>query len=283
MSFDIVKFERGQVWIIRWRNPTYAGHEQQKDRPWLILSVGKYNLSSGMITAVPITTRNGISSPAQVMFENNQRGCNNVILCEQVRSFDTKCGEYTFDYMGSLSNEILEKVDVALSIHLGLHYSPITLKSLYDSMEAIVKSIAYVEQQNTTDKFTDDDVLDFAQKLQDLVQPATRVTNTGTNHGENSVQLTTDSEPSNRQNTKRIDTTSSNNRISTSSSKSSADITGSSRKGKRIKWTKEICESFLQDANDLPMKEVMKKWDISEKTRYYSMKNYALNLLEKMD
>ena len=168
MTYDMVKFERGQVWMVRFKYPQeQVGHEQKKDRRWLVLSVGKFNKSSGMVTMVPITTRNAIVSPSQVLFSND-RGLNNVILCENIRTFDHSSGAYIFDFLGNVSDEVLEKVDVAISIHLGLHYSPITLKKLYDSMEAIIKSVGYMQQKADTPKFTDDDVLQFADKLQML-------------------------------------------------------------------------------------------------------------------
>lgn len=60
MTYDMVKFERGQVWMVKFKHQEAVGHEQKKDRPWLVLSVGKFNKSSGMVTMVPITTRNSI-------------------------------------------------------------------------------------------------------------------------------------------------------------------------------------------------------------------------------
>lgn len=259
MKYDMVKYERGQVWVIRWKNPTYVGREQSKDRPWLILSVGKFNQSSGMITAVPITTRSDVRTPSQVLFMNDSYR-DNVILCEQIRTFDYKSGEYILDYLGTISNEVLEKVDVALSVHLGLHYSPITLKSLYDSMEAVVKSIGYLNKDDK--RFTDDDVLEFAEKLQMLAANPTN----------NEVSATLEIVEEEEQET-------------TVTEEVEEDIISTTVRDttpkKRVKWTKELCKEFLEDADNLPMKKVMEKWDISKKPRFYSMKHYAQSILMK--
>lgn len=166
MNYDMVRFERGQVWLIRFKKKEAVGREQMKDRPWVILSIGKFNSSSGMITCAPITSRDRTVTPAQVLFYNND-GSKNVVLCEQIRTFDYKSGEYILDYMGNLSDDVMEKVDVALSIHLGMHYSPITLKSLYDSMEAIIKSVGYMQKQKSK-VFTDEDVADFVEKMKSI-------------------------------------------------------------------------------------------------------------------
>lgn len=263
MTYDLCKFERGQVWMVRFKNQEAVGHEQKKDRPWLVLSVGKFNKSSGMVTMVPITTRNVVVTPSQVMF-NNDRGMNNVILCEGVRTFDYQSGAYIFDFIGNISNEILEKVDVAISIHLGLHYSPITLKKLYDSMEAIIKSVAYMEDKTNTPKFTDDDVLQFAEKLQMLaVTPANKEASATKVDDKEVIEVST--------------TEYSGPSIPNQDTTNNVKI-----KQERMKWTPAICKEFLADTESLPMKKVMEKWDISKKTRYYSMKNYAASLLEKM-
>lgn len=276
MTYDMVKFERGQVWMVRFKYPQeQIGHEQKKDRPWLVLSVGKFNKSSGMVTMVPITTRNTIVCPSQVLFSND-RGLNNVILCENIRTFDHSSGAYIFDFLGNVSDEVLEKVDVAISIHLGLHYSPITLKKLYDSMEAIIKSVGYMQQKADTPKFTDDDVLQFAEKLQMLAgNPdsddinATKVEDSETSHTE--MKITPVKE------TIEISTTE-----YTGPSNPNKETTNNvGVKTKRMKWTPEICKEFIHDAETLPMKKVMEKWTISKKTRYYYMKNYAARLLEE--
>ncbi len=298
MTYDMCKFERGQVWMVRFKHPESVGHEQAKDRPWLVLSVGRFNSSSGMLTAVPITTRDEVRSPSQVKFVN-WYGKNNVICCEQVRTFDHSSNAYIFEFLGQVSDEVLEKVDVSISIHLGLHYSPITLKKLYDSMEAIIKSVCYMQQKSDTPKFTDDDVLHFAEKLQMLagnidndeisdtkVDDSDKVpraklievedsADMGATLGE-TLPFRMDNKPSVTQ------ITLSTAEYDGSSITNQDTINNVEVKTKRIKWTPEICKEFLHDADTLPMKKVMEKWSISKKTRFYSMKNYAATLLEKM-
>lgn len=263
MRYDMVKFTRGQVWMVRFKSVEAVGHEQKKDRPWLVLSVDRFNKSSGMVTMVPITTRDSIVSPSQVLFYN-ERGIKNVILCENIRTFDYSSGAYIFDFMGNISDEVLEKVDVAISIHLGLHYSPLTLSKLYESMEAIIKSVSHMQQKAETPVFTDDDVLQFAEKLQMLASEPAPVEEKDTTPVIKEVE-----EP-----------------VSTIEEKIPTpvkQITKSTVKNSRMKWTPEICKEFLEDAESQPMKKVMEKWNIMKKSRFYSMKNYAATLLKKND
>lgn len=270
MSFDFVKFERGQVWMVRFKNQESLGREQAKDRPWLVLSVGKFNQSAGMITCVPITSRDHIVTPAQVLF-TNQVGKRNVILCEQIRTFDYRSGAYIFDFMGNLSDKVLESVDVALSIHLGLHYSPISLKSLYDSIEAIVKSVTNLKEDSP--KFTDSDVVNFAQKLKSLALDYT-AEESNYLQGEESIEILDYKENSEH----------SNEEINTSENipvEKEIIHVPMKEKRKRISWTPALCREYLSDLEKLPMKEVMRKWEIEKKTRVYSMKHYVQTLIEK--
>lgn len=273
MKYDIVKFERGQLWMVRFKHPQEnVGHEQQKDRPYLVLSVGKFNKSSGMVTMVPVTTRDNIVTPSQVQFIND-RGYSNVILCEGIRTFDYKSGAYIFDFLGQISDDILEKVDVALSIHLGLHYSPITLKKLYDSMEAIIKSIGHMQQKADTPKFTDNDVLEFAEKLQSLAGAESSIA---------SEELAATVEiPKRKLNPHQSPLDEYRGHPVEYVEVKEESPKAEEKKPLRIRWTPEKCQEFLDDDNNMPMSKVMEKWNISKKTRYYSMKNYVENLMTK--
>ena len=265
MSFDMSRFERGQVWMVRFKHPEeQVGHEQKKDRPWLVLSVGKFNTSSSLVTMVPISTRDETKTPSQVLFYND-RGVKNAILCEQVRTFDYRSGAYIFDFMGNLSNEVLERVDVALSIHLGLHYSPITLKNLYDTMEAIIKSVSYMQEKDSSPKFSEEDVKEFTNIMKSMASDVLKDTHPET--VEPTPILVTKVE---EREPREYDLPTVEEKEEPKKPKST-----------RMKWDIETAKKFIDDANSYPMKVVMEKWGISKKTRFYSMKNYAATLLMK--
>ena len=281
--YDMVRFERGQVWVIRFKDQNESkGHEQKKDRPWLVLSTGIYNQTAGMVTCVPITTRDSVETPAQVLF-TNARGVKNIILCEQIRSFDYTCGDYIFDYAGTLNEKILEDVDVALSIHLGLHYSPITLNKLYDSMSAVIKSVTYMQTKANTLKFTDEDVLEFATKLEELAvsemreDPREYISKIDKLEVKDiNSEVAASIEESSKEEIEEVSPTP----IEPIQEEEISPVENKST-DKRMRWTDEECKAFLEDADSLPMKEVMKKWGISKKTKYYYTKNYVKSKLQK--
>lgn len=257
MNYDFVKYERGQLWMVRFKNPKeHVGHEQAKDRPWLVVSVGKFNKSSGMVTMVPVTTRDEARTVAEVRFTDG-RGKSSVILCEGIRTFDYTSGAYQFDYYGTVSDEVLEKVDVALSIHLGMHYSPITLKKLYDSMEAIIKSIGYMQDKSNTPKFTDKDVSDFADSL---LTEAKRLSGFGINE-QVAELLVQPVHVLNKDDPK-------------------VEVIGTS-KPKRRTWTVDKMREYLNDCYTLPMKDIIAKWELPRKSAVYSTKAYLQKRLEE--
>ena len=257
MSYDLVRFERGQVWYIRgYGTSTPVGHEQSKDRPWLVLSDRKFNSSAGMVTAVPITSRDNITTPAQVMFVND-KSKNNVILCEQIKTFDTAC--YKFEYLGALSDELMEKVDKALAFHLGLNINSVDLNLLLESVESVVQRIIDAKKADLSPKFSDEDVARFLERLTATTDAALKKATIPEKGSGREYVL---QEHDFRQ-----------------SSKNTPSETGV--KSQRIKWTPEIAQKFLKDADEHPMVEVMQRWSILKKPRFYSMRKYAEDLLSK--
>ena len=260
MNYDTVRFERGQLWMVRFKQEEAVGHEMKKDRPYLVLSVGRYNKSSGMVTMVPVTSAEKPLTVSQVPF-TNYRGAPNIILCEQIRSFDYMSGSYLFDFIGNVSNEVLEKVDVALSIHLGMHYSPITLNNLYKTMESIISSVGYMQRKADTPKFTDEDVQKFTEKLKELaVKDGIIEEDTDTAPVEETIEYNVCEykEPS----------------LPTKDVIKNVEV----KPKKRIKWDEKTRQEFLKDCDTMTVEEVMKKWSIEKRSRFHSMKNYVNSL-----
>lgn len=295
-KFDMVKFEKGQIWEIFFKDGNEPkGREQGKDRPWIILSTRKFNQSSGMVTAAPLTTRDAIRSPAQVIFED-MRGKNSVILCEQMRTFDYNSGSYIFEYVGTVSDEVIEMLDNALTVHLGLRFAPSTLERLYQSIESIMRSLEMSKTHMDAPKFTDDDVIRFAEMLESLVPKPKAPAVTREESIEEDVciqeeepQINNPHHPDNvaynmniSKEPPKVTVTDTPITLTESSNKSEPEVSSCSenKTGKR-KWTKELCEEFLNDMETLPMKEVMNKWGMTKKTQAYYTKHYVKDMLGK--
>lgn len=260
MRHDLIKYERGQIWRIRNKNPNLLSYdpERVKDRSWLILSIGEFNQSTKRITAVPIVRRKHTYAPSQVLFEDGM-GRKNVIPCEEVMSFDYSSGAYIFDYIGELPKEVLEKVDEAISIHLGVHYFPINLRNLYDSMEEVIKSIESMQQ-----------IVDASNSLDEVAAS----TDTYTEDFDSTPGVEMHITEYQREDTLPSQDISVSTPIPTMESYSTTED-----KTANIRWTKEVCEEFLHDAETMPMDKVMDKWNIFKKARFYSTKTYVKTLM----
>lgn len=114
---DVQKVVRGQIY---WRNSENYDMEIpsiiSKHRPVLVVSNNICLAYSNAYTVVPITSspRNRLL-PTQVEFILNDKP--NYLLCEQVYTLNK---ESLGDYIGTLSNQKMNEVDLALSKQLGV-------------------------------------------------------------------------------------------------------------------------------------------------------------------
>lgn len=110
--------KRGQVWVVNF-DPT-VGSEIKKIRPAVILQNDIGNRYSPVTIVAALSSQFGPSLyPTEVPIEPPEGGLKerSVVLLNQIRSIDKK---RLVSNMGTLSAEIMQKVDVALRISVGL-------------------------------------------------------------------------------------------------------------------------------------------------------------------
>ena len=109
--------KRGEIWLVSLE--PVAGHEIGKTRPAVIISNNKNNEYSSTVTLIPITSSIKKIYPFEVFIPKNETGLSmdSRIKCNQIRTVDRvrllKC-------MGRITGVILEKVEGALLIHIGI-------------------------------------------------------------------------------------------------------------------------------------------------------------------
>ena len=96
--------ERGDIWLIS-LDPT-SGHEQQGQRPVLIVSPGRFNRLTGAPVVLPITRRGAFLRMAgfAVSLEGAGIRTTGMIRCDQPRALD----------LGSRHARMLERIPAAL-------------------------------------------------------------------------------------------------------------------------------------------------------------------------
>lgn len=122
------RYRRGDVWFLHFDNETGDGSKtssvQKKSRPYLIVSCEENNLNAPTFNVVPLTTRDSDHLPMHVYFrymDGPEGGRNQLILCEQITTVSVEVFlTAKSKFMYSLSIELMNKVDEALTRQLGL-------------------------------------------------------------------------------------------------------------------------------------------------------------------
>lgn len=109
------KFLRGQVWWIG-TNKEYVGTIQSPNRPHVIVSNNVGNRNAGHLMVVPCTTElKRLDMPTHLECEfGNKR---NMIMCEQIKTVNV---DELLSYMFTLDDNMMDKIDEALKIALGI-------------------------------------------------------------------------------------------------------------------------------------------------------------------
>ena len=105
---------RGEIYYISRGGASY-GHEQQADRPAVIVSNEKNNENSGVVEVVYLTTQPKTDLPTHTVIRSTGRV--STVLCEQIVSVSV---DGIAGYIGQVSEQEQKNIDIALMISLQL-------------------------------------------------------------------------------------------------------------------------------------------------------------------
>lgn len=139
---------RGEIYYISRGGASY-GHEQQADRPAVIVSNEKNNENSGMVEVVYLTTQPKTDLPTHTVIRSTGRV--STVLCEQIVSVSV---DRIAGYIGQVSEQEQKNIDIALMISLALdgdtktskQYNE-TIKQQNDEIERLKAEIADLQQE----------------------------------------------------------------------------------------------------------------------------------------
>ena len=113
---DVNNKARGQIWM--YKDPIYKNKRNVKstysiigNRPVLI--VNKLHVNNHIITVIPLTSKTENRNGVQAYLNNEFPS---TILIQEIREVDTRT---LTEYLGVLSDEKMEEVDIAIKIYLG--------------------------------------------------------------------------------------------------------------------------------------------------------------------
>lgn len=105
---------RGEIYYISRGGASY-GHEQQADRPAVIVSNEKNNENSEVVEVAYLTTRPKTDLPTHAVIRSTGRV--STVLCEQIVSVSV---DRIAGYIGQVSEQEQKNIDTALMISLAL-------------------------------------------------------------------------------------------------------------------------------------------------------------------
>lgn len=168
MSNSCRKVSRGQVWFLidSYAPAEYNGSVQGKNRPWLVVSNNLCNQSSPTYTVVPLTTARKTSLPTHVIIDDGK--VEQTILCEQIRTISANifCNNGSY-YKYTLSEKTMREVDEALSTQLGLQICFPNSDRYWESLERLIRAQVKLAVENT--KVSAIDINAVANMLNDKV------------------------------------------------------------------------------------------------------------------
>lgn len=141
---------RGEIYYISRGGASY-GHEQQADRPAVIVSNEKNNENSGVVEVVYLTTQPKTDLPTHTVIRSTGRV--STVLCEQIVSVSV---DRIAGYIGQVSEQEQKNIDIALMISLALdgdtktskQYNE-TIKQQNDEIERLKAEIVDLQQEIT--------------------------------------------------------------------------------------------------------------------------------------
>jgi mRNA interferase MazF len=111
--------KRGEIYYAN-LSPT-IGSEMDKRRPVLIVSNDANNRAATTLTILPLTSNVSRVYPFEVLLNPEDSGLSkpSKVQAQQVRTISKQ--RIDGDIVGSLSEEIMQLVDAAIKLHLGLN------------------------------------------------------------------------------------------------------------------------------------------------------------------
>lgn len=133
---------RGEIYYISRGGASPQGCEQYPDRPAVIVSNEQNNEHSGTVEVVYMTTQPKTDLPTHCVIRSTGR--TSTVLCEQVNSVSV---ERIGTYIGEVSEQEMQNIDIALMISLQLDGNAKTSKKYQEQIKRQQEEIDGLRQQ----------------------------------------------------------------------------------------------------------------------------------------
>ena len=264
---DVQVVKRGAIFFV----PDMSGdtsviftgeHYPKKCRPWIVVSNDICNAYNHRIQAIPVYTRNKTSLPTHVYFTHDRRDC--VACCEQLTSFEISHID-SRAYAGTVSDEILGKIEQGLKIQLGLSEPIINTENIIKNLTSQLNLESIISKELV--KILINNYIPVTTKEEPVKNVTTNADNVVPTEPENNVTTNTPITTNNENNnTAKTDTNNWRNK---------PRKRNTTRRPRGLTMTLDNCIEFCKDAKHMSDEALVDKW------KAYGLSDLAPGILAK--
>jgi mRNA-degrading endonuclease toxin of MazEF toxin-antitoxin module len=170
MSLPSMRFKRGQIWHIREGDYVATKGIQSGSRPYLIISSDIGNRCNDFVTALACTGKTEKAGLGiNVLYYSEYSNRESLVLGNQIRNIPKDVLNRNGQYMETLTDEIMEKVNRAVMTAMEIpcnESKPVDLTALKNLVAEITN--ARVSEIKNDKRLTEDMVLDIASGLENI-------------------------------------------------------------------------------------------------------------------
>lgn len=251
---DTTRMVPGQVWWIKDATAGAVGHEIKGDRLWMVLSDASQNQATGLVTFAPLQMGKEYRYSTDIGYTRSDTGDPVVLRLNQMQTMDVTDKQYKFNYVYSVTPEVLECVRGILSLRFGI--SPV-LPSLEELESLLTRMVNQVFSRNHTTTVIDSVKNLIEEKMKSLPEvPCVVVDSIPQGFFKNNAPEEPES--------------------------SKSPVKERRDPGRKPTWTLQRCEAFLKDYETKDPEKVMKKWKIETRHRLSQRRIYVERVLRKL-
>lgn len=176
MSISSMRFKRGQVWHVTDSDYVAERGIQSGTRPYVIISSDEGNKHNAFVTALACTGKvEKAGLGINVIYFSEYSNRESVVLCNQVKNFSKDTLIRNGKYMETLPEEVMEKVNKAYMLAMGIpcvDNKPVDMTKLKELINEITD--ARVSEIKSDKEVTEDMVLDIATGLETIFSDVLR-------------------------------------------------------------------------------------------------------------
>ena len=247
------RFKRGQMW---WYDPVeQEGAVIQKRRTMVILSADSENSRLATLMIAPITSSDRPDSSINVRFKKGAKYY--TVVCHQVTTISVN---QVCSYDSTMSEEVLEKVEKAVSNALGLKPARAQLSDIENLMNEVYTKYMYEAEKQSSALVTDLILEDFKYKLMSIRDELHKKGSINFIEKRIDEMITSGTGEEIKPVEKKVKTT--DNTEDTEKTTKPSSTTSKTGK-KRRRWTDAEKIQFVEDSLVMNDKQLQKKWNIN--------------------